>query len=359
MKKAENLMVIRKQKVAVAMSGGVDSSVTAALLKKEGFEVNGVFMALAQPDIAEQEERVRAMAGRLGVGLAIIDLRREFSELILTYFRNSYFNGLTPNPCVICNRQVKFGLFMDKALSGGADFLATGHYVRLRHDDDGTSRLLKGNDPTKDQSYFLCLLRQEQLARARFPLGEYRKDDVYEMAADIGLQFSRSEESQDVCFLKDREVADYLEETGGAPSGPGKVVTADGRQVGGHDGIHRFTIGQRRGLGIPDSTPWYVVGLEAEQNLVVVGKKEDLFHSGMRVSGVNWLAGLPPVIGGEDIEVRIRYRHQPAPAEILEDGQGGVEVVFREPQRAITPGQFAAFYRGDELLGGGPISSSS
>jgi tRNA-specific 2-thiouridylase len=347
-----------RKKIAVAMSGGVDSSVTAALLKKEGFEVNGVFMALAQPDIVEQEERVRAMADRLGVGLEVIDLRREFSELILSYFRDSYFKGLTPNPCVVCNRQVKFGLFMEKALAGGAEFLATGHYVRLRHDQDGSFHLLKGNDPTKDQSYFLCLLRQEQLARARFPLGEYRKDEVYEMAAELGLQFSRSEESQDVCFLKDHEVADYLEETGEKPFAPGKVVTVDGRKVGDHNGIHRFTIGQRRGLGIPDATPWYVVGLEAEQNLVVVGKKEDLFQSEMRVAGVNWLAGQPPAIA-KDIEVRIRYRHQPAPAEIRLDGQGGAEVVFQEPQRAITPGQFAAFYRGDELLGGGPICSSA
>ena len=340
------------------MSGGVDSSVTAALLKKEGFEVKGVFMSLAQPDIVAQEERVRAMADRLGVDLEVIDLRREFSELILTYFRSSYFKGLTPNPCVVCNHQVKFGLFMEKALAGGAEFLATGHYVRLRHDQDGSFHLLKGNDPTKDQSYFLCLLRQEQLARARFPLGEYRKDEVYEMAAGLGLQFSRSEESQDVCFLKDREVADYLEETGETPFGPGQVVTADGGRVGDHQGIHRFTIGQRRGLGIPDATPWYVVGLESEKNMVVVGKKEDLFHSEMRVAGLNWLAGQPPA-STDEIEVRIRYRHQPAPAEIRLEGQGGVKVVFREPQRAITPGQFAAFYRGDELLGGGPISSSA
>ena len=346
-----------KKKVAVAMSGGVDSSVTAALLKNEGFEVNGVFMALAQPDIAEQEERVRAMADRLGVGLEVIDLRREFVELILAYFRDSYFNGLTPNPCVICNRQVKFGLFMEKALSGAADLFATGHYVRLRHDDDGSIHLLKGNDPTKDQSYFLCLLKQEQLAKARFPLGEHRKDEVYEMAADLGLHFSRSEESQDVCFLKDREVADYLKDLGETPPGSGKVVTADGRQVGTHAGVHCFTIGQRRGLGIPDSTPWYVVGIEPEKKLVVVGKKEDLFHSEMHVSGVNWLGGQLPDTG-KDLQVRIRYRHQPAPAEIMPDGQGGVGVVFREPQRAITPGQFAAFYQGEELLGGGPIISS-
>jgi tRNA-specific 2-thiouridylase len=345
------------KKVAVAMSGGVDSSVTAALLKKKGLEVTGVFMSLAQPDIVEQEERVRVMADRLGIGLEVVDLNLYFSEQVLGYFRSSYFNGLTPNPCVICNRQIKFGLFLERALAGGADLFATGHYVRINRDSDGVFHLLKGIDPTKDQSYFLCMLRQDQLARACFPLGDYLKAEVYEMAAEFGFDFSRDQESQDVCFLKDREVADYLNEPGENLPGPGMVVTQNGRKVGEHDGIQRFTIGQRRGLGIPDSTPWYVVGLEPDKNLVVVGKKEDLLCSEMNVSEISWLAGSAPIID-KDIEVRIRYRHQPAPADIQPDEQGGARVVFREPQRAITPGQFAAFYRGEELLGGGRIDRS-
>jgi tRNA-specific 2-thiouridylase len=344
-----------RKKVAVAMSGGVDSSVTAALLKKQGYQVQGVFMTLAQPDIDEQLVRVRAMADRLDVELTVIDLHHEFADLVLRYFRDSYFQGLTPNPCVVCNRHIKFGLFMDKALAGGAEFLATGHYVRLYRSDDGLYHLLKGNDPSKDQSYFLCQLRQDQLAKARFPLGEYRKDEVYEMAGELGLEFSRSEESQDVCFLKDQAVGDFL---GGASTvaadDGGPVVTVDGREVGQHRGIYHFTIGQRRGLGIPDATPWYVVGLETAGNRVVVGKQQDLFRSRLHVAEPSWLAGYAPELPGE-LEVRIRYRHQPVLARVVQGRQGGFDVLFAEPQRAISPGQFAAFYRGDELLGGGPI----
>lgn len=345
-----------QKKVAVAMSGGVDSSVTAALLKKQGYQIQGVFMTLAQPDIDAQVARVRAMAEQLNVELTVIDLHRQFAERVLDYFRDSYLRGLTPNPCVVCNRHIKFGLFMDTALAGGAEFLATGHYVRLQQGDDGLYHLLKGNDPSKDQSYFLCQLRQNQLARVRFPLGEYRKDEVYEIAAELGLEFSRSEESQDVCFLKDQAVGDFLAESGAVLGGSGPVVTVDGREVGRHRGIHYFTVGQRRGLGIPDATPWYVVGLEATGNRVVVGKQQDLFSSRLHVVEVNWLAGHSPELPGE-FEVRIRYRHQPVAAQIVSNPQGGCDVLFAEPQRAISPGQFAAFYRGEELLGGGPISN--
>lgn len=347
-----------QKKVAVAMSGGVDSSVTAALLKKQGYQVQGVFMTLAQPDIEAQVARVRAMAERLGVELSVIDLHQEFSELVLSYFRGSYFRGLTPNPCVVCNRQIKFGLFMEKALAGGAEFLATGHYVRNHLGSDGLYHLLKGNDPGKDQSYFLCQLRQEQLARVRFPLGEFHKEAVYGMAAEFGLEFTRSEESQDVCFLKDQSVGDFLGQDGSSADYSGPVVTVAGRELGQHQGIHRFTIGQRRGLGLPDATPWYVVGLEPEDNRAIVGKKEDLFRSRLQVAEVNWLSGQAPELPVE-LEVRIRYRHQPVAARLVAEERGGIEVIFGEPQRAISPGQFAAFYRGEELLGGGPISGSS
>jgi tRNA-specific 2-thiouridylase len=343
-----------KIKVAVAMSGGVDSSVTAALLKKQGYQVQGVFMTLAQPDIERQVIRVRAMAERLEVELTVIDLHREFGDLVLNYFRDSYFRGLTPNPCVVCNRHIKFGLFMDKALAGGAEFLATGHYVRRQPGDDGLFHLFKGHDPSKDQSYFLCMLTQAQLARTRFPLGEYRKDQVYELARELDLGFSRSEESQDVCFLQDQEVGDFLADSAGTVDCSGPVVSVDGRQLGRHQGIHRFTIGQRRGLGIPDATPWYVVGLEPDGRRVVVGKKEDLFRDRLHVAEINWLSGQQPKLPME-LKVRIRYRHQPVAARIVPDPQDGFAVNFTELQRAISPGQFAAFYKGEELLGGGAI----
>lgn len=347
-----------QKKVAVAMSGGVDSSVTASLLKKEGYQVQGVFMTLAQPDIETQVARVRAMADRLQVDLTVIDLQQEFNALVLAYFRDSYFRGLTPNPCIFCNRHIKFGLFLEKALAGGAEFLATGHYVRRQQGADGLYHLLKGSDPTKDQSYFLCQLRQEQLARVRFPLGEYRKEEVYGMAAGLGLGFTGREESQDVCFLANQNVADFLAESPLAGDLSGPVVTGDGREVGRHQGIHRFTIGQRRGLGLPDATPWYVIGLEATGNRVVVGKQEELYRSRLHVAELNWLGGEAPSLPAE-LEVRIRYRHQPVAAQVGPGRHGGVEVLFAEPQRAISPGQFAAFYRGEELLGGGPIGNAA
>jgi tRNA-specific 2-thiouridylase len=344
------------KKAAVAMSGGVDSSVTAALLKKQGYAVQGFFMALAQPDLSEQVVRVRAMAERLAVELVVIDLRVEFEKLVLDYFRDSYFRGLTPNPCVVCNRHIKFGLFLEKALAEGADFLATGHYVRRQYGDDGRYHLLKGLDPDKDQSYFLCLLEQEQLARISFPLGGYRKNQVYELAGELGLEFARSEESQDACFLKGREIGDFFDKSGAGRDDSGEVVTVDGKEVGRHRGIHYFTVGQRRGLGIPDATPWYVVGLEPETNRVVVGKQRDLLRSRLHVAELNWLAGEPPGLPVQ-LEVRIRYRHQPVAAQVIPGSAGGFDMVFTEPQRAVAPGQFAALYRGDELLGGGRITN--
>jgi len=347
---------MKKEKIAVAMSGGVDSTVTAALVQKEGFEVRGVFMALAQPDLEGHVARARGMAGRLGIPLEVIDLREEFEKRVLSYFRAAYLTGETPNPCVVCNRTVKFGLLLEKALTGGAELMATGHYARNSRDENGVYHLLQGLDPAKDQSYFLCMLSQEQLARVRFPLGELRKDEVYELAANLGFEFARNEESQDVCFLQDRDVGDFLAEGLREGENDGPVITLDGRHVGSHAGIHRFTIGQRRGLGIPDATPWYVVGLEPEGNRVVVGKKEDLQHSRMTVDGINWLAGSVPKLPLE-LAVKIRYRHRPDKATIAEVGTDSIEVAFAVSQRAITPGQFAAFYRGDELIGGGRIVS--
>lgn len=334
------------------MSGGVDSTVTAALLKEAGAEVRGVFMALGQPDQEAQIAQVQALAGRLGIELEVIDLRSEFAARVVDYFRASYFRGETPNPCVVCNREVKLGLLLDRVLAGGAEFLVTGHYVRLHRDPGGGCHLRRGLDPSKDQSYFLCGLVPAHLRQLLFPLGEKRKSEVYGMAAGLGLSFTTSQESQDVCFLKGRELGDFLAEAAPAESA-GPVVTTDGREIGRHGGIYHFTIGQRRGLGIPAAAPYYVVGLEAAGNRVVVGTNEELFRDRLWVPEVNWLAG-PPELPVE-LAVQIRYRQHPVPARISALPTGGVEVAFADPQRAVTPGQFAAFYRGDELLGGGVI----
>jgi tRNA-specific 2-thiouridylase len=337
------------------MSGGVDSTVTAALLQQAGAEVRGVFMLLGQPDQEAQIEQVRGLAGRLEIPLEVIDLRAEFAARVISYFRASYFRGETPNPCVVCNREVKLGLLLDQVRAAGAEFLATGHYVRLYRAPDGGCHLRRGLDSSKDQSYFLCGLAPAQLRHLLFPLGEHRKSEVYELAAGLGLRFTTSQESQDVCFLKGRELGDFLAAAAPADSA-GAVVTTDGREIGRHAGIYHFTIGQRRGLGIPAAAPYYVVGLEAAGNRVVVGTNEELFRDRLWVPEVNWLAGAPelPV----ELAVQIRYRQRPVPARVSAGSIGGVEVAFADPQRAVTPGQFAAFYQGDELLGGGVIRLS-
>lgn len=342
-------------RIAVAMSGGVDSSVTACLLLEQGFRVEGVFMALAQPDLAQQEERVKNLAERLGIPLRIIDLSREFRRCVLHYFVSSYFAGKTPNPCMICNPRIKFGLLLESVRAASFDRLATGHYVRLEKDGEGTMHLLKGVDIRKDQSYFLSQLQQGQLHRLLFPLGGLRKKEVYAMAADFGIAGVHGKESQDVCFLKDTDIASFLEKAEKQNLGPGPIIDQQGRRLGIHQGIHRYTVGQRRGLGLPDATPYYVVGLDAATNSVIVGKKEDLWRKEAVVCGMNWLAGSPPPLPLR-FEVRIRYRHQPAAAEVRQAGSDKVHLFFEQQQRAITPGQFAVLYKGEEVIGGGELA---
>ncbi|MBU0485449.1 MAG: tRNA 2-thiouridine(34) synthase MnmA [Proteobacteria bacterium] len=345
---------MKEKKIAVAMSGGVDSSVTAALLQKQGHEVRGVFMDLGQPKIESQIARVRKVADFLGIPLQVVELREEFSRQVIDYFEKSYFMGLTPNPCVVCNRLIKCGAVLRQVLADSVDLMATGHYARIRADEDGGFQLLKGLDPKKDQSYFLSQLTLEQLSKLCFPLGEFSKEHVYKMAAEFGFEFSGSEESQDICFLKDSSVAGFLAERQVVGQPTGEIVTLDGRTLGAHQGIYAFTIGQRRGLGIPDATPYYVVGIDADSNRVVVGKEDDLWRSSLQISQVNWLAGSAPQLPAV-YEVKIRYRHPVAHALVENDVGGGVTVTFSTPQRAITPGQFAVFYDGDRVIGGGPV----
>lgn len=343
---------LKGRRVAVAMSGGVDSTVTAALLKEAGAEVRGVFMLLGQPGQETQAAKVRSLAERLEVPLELIDLSAEFSTLVVKYFRAGYYRGETPNPCVLCNRTVKLGLLLEKVRAAGAEFLATGHYVRLRRDAANVCHLRRGLDPGKDQSYFLNQLTQARLQHLLFPLGEKRKSEVYQLAAGLGLEFRSDQESQDVCFLQGRDLGEFLDEA--APAGAaGVVVTSDGREVGRHRGIHHFTIGQRRGLGIPAAEPFYVIGLEEQGQRVVVGAREELFRDRLLVPEMNWLAEVPPL--PVELSVQIRYRQQPVPAWVEKAAAGGLAVFFTTPRRAVTPGQFAAFYRGDELLGGGAI----
>jgi tRNA-uridine 2-sulfurtransferase len=344
--------------VTVAMSGGVDSSTTAALLKQRGCTVRGVFMALGQPDLEQQIARVRRLAGLLEIPLEVVDLKEPFQQQVLAYFRSSYRAGRTPNPCAVCNRTIKFGILLDRICQNHppGSVMATGHYARILPGAAGLFQLHRGRDPKKDQSYFLCRLRQQQLARISFPLGELRKEDqVRGLAADFGLTRLHGPESQDICFLKGTTVGEFMQADGAAEPAAGPIVTMAGDIIGTHDGIHRYTVGQRRGLGIPHATPYYVVRLDAVANQVVVGKEEDLLARRLLVRDVHWLGGSPP--GPEcRLEVKIRYRHRAASAEIqAATAEGHWTVVFAEPQRALTPGQFAVFYEGDRLLGSGEI----
>ena len=339
------------------MSGGVDSSVTAALLKEQGYGVHGFFMALAQPDLDLQIARVRRVADYLKIPLTVVDLAGVFQRQVLDYCSTTYYRGRTPNPCMVCNATVKFGRLLEEIIVYGLDFQATGHYVRIVHEPDGVSRLLQGIDPKKDQSYFLGRLQQGQIARLLTPLGEYTKPEVYQLAEKLGLKGLHGRESQDVCFLQGRDLGTYLAERLQRPPQPGPIVTRDNTVIGHHRGLVNFTVGQRRGLGIPDATPYYVLGLDVRHNRVIVGKKEDLLQDGLTVRNINWLAGMQPELP-QEFGVKIRYRHRAAAAIISRAATGPdtrLDIRFHTPQGAITPGQFAVFYQDDEVIGSGEI----
>jgi tRNA-specific 2-thiouridylase len=340
--------------VGVAMSGGVDSSVTATLLKTMGHNVHGYFMALAQPELELQVERVKMVAKHLDIPLTVIDLTAEFKETVLNYFTSSYFDGKTPNPCIICNPRIKFGRLLEEVLAAGCDRMATGHYARIVEGPGRTFHLLKGLDPQKDQSYFLHRLNQKQLARILMPLGEQTKETTYNMAAKLGISGVHGSESQDVCFLKDTDVGSFLAQSTSVKNTSGPIITLAGEEIGRHEGIHCFTVGQRKGLGIPDATPYYVVALEPVQNAVVVGKKQDLYKREFLVSDVIWTLGQQPELP-QEFFTKIRYRHPGAIARVMPAENNTYMVRFPEPQLAITPGQFAVFYNDNEVIGGGVI----
>ena len=343
-------MIDRSQpSIAVAMSGGVDSTVCAALLQKK-YDVHGFFMDLGLPGRDVHIAKVRRVADALSIPLTIIELAPFFEKEVIKYFTKSYGLGITPNPCVICNPVMKFGRLLEEVKKRGMEKMATGHYVRLSRTDTGI-HLSKGADGKKDQSYFLCLLTAEQLARLEFPLGELTKKEVFKKAESLGFHHFSGTESQDICFLSNSSVGEFLQKR--IPFTQGEIVTADGEIKGHHQGIFNYTIGQRRGLGICDSTPFYVTALSAQKNQVIVGKEKDLWHNELLVHKVNWTRGSAPQLPAK-LQVKIRYRHQAAEARISREGDF-IRIIFDEPQRAITAGQFAVVYDEDEVLGGGEI----
>jgi len=359
--------VQRPPRVAVAMSGGVDSSVTAALLKEQGYDVIGISMRVWDPTSFYAEtggdsqtccspDDVRdagRIADQLGIPFYVVDFEQEFRGLVVDDFVNEYYSGRTPNPCARCNRRVKFGLLLDKAVELGAEFMATGHYARIERGDDGCFQLLKGRDPKKDQSYFLFGLTQAQLSRSLFPLGALTKPEVRELAARFGLRVAEKKESQEICFIPDDDYVRFIEGERDVGDLSGDIVTSDGRVVGRHRGAHRYTVGQRRGLGIAWKEPLYVLGMDAARRRVVVGPKEELYRAELTAADLNWI--MPPPETEFATSCRIRYRHQPVPCRVLPLTDNRVKVLLHEPEKSITPGQAVVFYDNDRVLGGGWI----
>jgi len=344
------------QRVLVAMSGGVDSSVAVHVLLEQGFECVGATMLLhgssagSEQDVAD----ARAAARRLGIEHRVYDLTAEFDRLVVAPFVRSYEQGRTPSPCVGCNRDLKFGALWECARELGCDRVATGHYARVER--VGARHVLqRAADPGKDQSYMLCLLSQEQLGRAVFPLGGMRKAQVRELAERLGLGNAHKGDSQDICFVPGGDYFAFLEAYRGKAFEPGDIVTRDGRVVGRHRGAACCTIGQRKGLGVALREPVYVCGKDMATNTVVLGPVESLLATSCLVDEWNWIA--EPA--GEPLRaaVKTHYRHREQPATLVPLDAGRVRVEFDEPQRAMTPGQFAVAYVGDRVVGGGAIDA--
>ncbi len=355
-----------KKKVVIAMSGGVDSSVTACLLKEQGYDVVGLFMRMGnlagvgtghEPRARsccslEDAQDARRVAESLDIPFHVLNFKEEFEGLV-DYFCGEYARGRTPNPCIICNQALKFGKLLRFARYLDARYLATGHYARI--EQTGGRYILKtGLDRRKDQSYVLFSLSQEQLARALFPLGEWTKEDVRKKAAELGLKTRDKPDSQEICFTSEDGYEGLIRERTGNLVKTGDIKDTRGRVLGSHPGIQFFTIGQRRGLGIVMGEPYYVVDIDPVDGVVTVGRGEETLVSEFFARNLNWVAIERPV-GEIEAEVKIRYTHRPAPATIYPIEDDTVRVVFDEPQRAVTPGQAAVFYRGDTVLGGGWI----
>jgi tRNA-specific 2-thiouridylase len=339
-------------KIAIAMSGGVDSSVAAALLKEASHEVTGVTMQIT--DDTTPARNAADTASRLDIPHQVIDLRDIFAEKIINDFCREYGQGRTPNPCVLCNRYIKFGALWGEAKRRGAEMFATGHYARIEKDGGGRYLLKKGRDKNKDQSYFLGQLTQEQLSRTMFPVGNLTKEEVIKIARELGLPAGSRTSSQEICFVPGGDIAGFLEKRAPDYARPGTIQDGAGRTMGQHRGIAAYTIGQRRGLGIAFNEPLYVTAIAAEENAIIVGSKKQLYGTELIANGLNWIAteaSNSPL----QVKARIRYRHAEALATVTPQDDNNVRVKFASPQAAITPGQAIVFYDGDKVVGAGTI----
>ena len=355
-----------KPRVVVAMSGGVDSSVAAALLTRQGYDVVGMMLRLWSEDCGAggsnrcctpaQMWDARRIADQLGIPFYALDAQEPFRRAVVEAFIAGYAAGQTPNPCLVCNRRIRFGWLLEHARALGAEWLATGHYARVQRSADGSARLLRGVDAAKDQSYVLSVLTQEQLRHAMFPVGGYTKPQVRALAEEFGLPVAQKHDSQDLCFLADGDYRRFLRENAPQAMRAGPILTRDGRVLGQHRGLPNYTIGQRKGLGISAPQPLYVLELDTARNALIVGTREELGRSALVAGGVNWIAGKPPAEPFR-AEVKIRYRARAVPATVtpLEGGRA-VHVRFDAPLRDITPGQAAVMYDGEIVLGSGIIA---
>jgi tRNA-specific 2-thiouridylase len=355
-----------KGKVAVALSGGVDSSVAALLLKETAYEVIGIHVRLwDSADFDHQAHLAENICRILDIPYHEVDLQKEFESYVVDYFCREYQQGRTPNPCVACNHYVKFGLLLDKALSLGADYLATGHYARVEHSRDGY-RLLKAKDASSDQSYFLYTLTREKLGHVLFPLDEHTRDEVKQMAKQAGLPIA-SKSSQDICFISQKNYGTFLSQRFSAL--PGHIIDTEGKKLGQHRGIVFYTIGQRHGLGLSSTQhlsagePLYVIRIEPQRNRIVLGPEKELYSQKLVAHKVNWISGKAPR-EPVSVKAKIRYKSKEAEATLCpprhcepeqSEGEAIFDVCFTQPQKAVTPGQAIVFYNVDEVLGGGII----
>jgi tRNA-specific 2-thiouridylase len=343
-------------KIAVGMSGGIDSSAAAAILVEQGHEVIGFTARMWEGASKEDIQRARQVSSFLGIRHVVVDATDYFRRMVLEPFLSEYYSGRTPSPCILCNQHVKFGHLLLYARKLGCTHMATGHYVRTEQREDGW-HLYQARDPIKDQSYFLHRLSQEQLGSAIFPLGDRLKEEIRQYVAARGLPVVFCGESQDLCFLPEGNYPAFLEKHYPEVKKAGRIVDTEGKILGEHAGFYRFTIGQREGLGVAAASRLYVRELRPERNEVVLGRREELMSSGCRIEDVHWV-GLEPEPNRTDCCIRLRYRHAGADSFVEKLESGAVRATFKEKQFAVTPGQAAVFYQGAEVLGGGWISEA-
>lgn len=355
------------RKVVVGMSGGVDSSVAAWLLKEQGYDVIGVTMQIWQDEDTEVQEAeggccglsavddARRVAMDLGIPYYVMNFKEEFRKNVMDYFVGEYVEGRTPNPCIACNRHVKWESLLRRSMAIGADYIATGHYAQIDRLPGGRYSLKTSVTAAKDQTYALYNLTQEQLSHTLMPVGSYHKEEIRDMAERLGLPVAHKPDSQEICFIPDHDYASFIEEYTGRELPPGNFVDLDGNVLGRHRGITHYTVGQRKGLNLSMGRPVFVVEIRPETNEVVIGDNQDVFTNVLRCDKLNWMAVDGLHGKSMDVLAKIRYSHKGSPCTIREIGDDMVECRFHEPVRAVTPGQAVVFYDGDYVAGGGTI----